>query len=717
MSWQEAFRALCDAKDRRARYRVVDTVFFATPSSWVSTTADGTLVCVELTSARSTEIRASFLRQAGVERPGSGMRPGSSGASAAGKSPRRSNTFRNVAVAWVGPPHERERRDLNERTLDSIVDGIGARSFGGDSVEVHSDIIALQPFLMPRRPGTVYHTVLVQHEDVGAPSVYVRRVRFDVSTAKPEALPAAEQDIKGALTICAADVARSLTRPSRSVARLSLEFVVDANRELWLARVVDLQYEGDDDVEQPPQPPPGAPPRTAAAAKPGSAASDSRAVAALQKQLYRAQQSESDLTEALKRKTKRAAASAARLQEVLQRAKTEEAAAEPLRRKLKSECDTARATRRELAAANEQIRVRTADHTAATAALQAQLDALTLLSLQTRDTHGDSAAVRETLRQVEADALVAREVATSARQSAAREASAAASAARRLVDSEAERDEAQVAYASCERELANARSALATATSSAASERAAREGGDSEANAALQGKAMRALQQQLRDALRASARDARKVQAVQKVAGNASAAAARSRASEQRAVTALRVVKEEHAVLVRKEEEAAQLAARTPVHVSAPPRLPSLSAADALRSCASSAVLASASAATAAMSMSLSATMVAFQAKAALDKETRTAYRESLLTVKGDASSLQGELRLALSSQTQLIEAARQSVLDEHMEEQRALRRAAHMIETAADATIKKMQRAHRQTQRAAAHEINELRMLLEERK
>ena len=34
-----------------------------------------------------------------------------------------------------------------------------------------------------------------------------------------------------------------------------------------------------------------------------------------------------------------------------------------------------------------------------------------------------------------------------------------------------------------------------------------------------------------------------------------------------------------------------------------------------------------------------------------------------------------------------------------------------------ADATIKKMQRAHRQTQRAAAHEINELRMLLEERK
>lgn len=377
MPWEEVFETLCRVKaSSRARFRIIDTVFVGKPSSWVSTASDGARKRVKLMAdEHSAAIRTSFLRQAGAEkRPGSGRRPGSGGAGL-GKSPRRSNTFRNVAVAWVGPPHARERRDLNERDLNAMIDGIGSPGFNFAKVrQVRGELVALQPFVMPRLPGTVYHTVLVRHD--GVPSVFARRVRLDVSSAAPEPLPASEHDLDDALVVCTNFIARALG----DVARLGLEFVVDAHRELWLARVLDHQRGGDADrgdggggagggarVGALPTPLSHA----TKAVAPGDAGDDA-VVDDLRQQLRRAHRSEIDIAEALKVRTQWAADSAERLKAALQDAN----GAELLGCELSAERDAAAAMQRELDGASAQLAAGEVEHARAVGALQAQLAAM-----------------------------------------------------------------------------------------------------------------------------------------------------------------------------------------------------------------------------------------------------------------------------------------------------------------------------------------------------
>jgi hypothetical protein len=117
----------------------------------------------------------------------------------------------------------------------------------------------------------------------------------------------------------------------------------------------------------------------------------------------------------------------------------------------------------------------------------------------------------------------------------------------------------------------------------------------------------------------------------------------------------------------------------------------------------------------------MSATVAAFDAHDARAAEMRMAYRETLQMARGDAARAKAELRIGAKRAEEAarkhaleVASATQSVAEEHVDEQRALRQTVSMIETAADATIKMMQRSHRKTQRAAAAEISELRSLLD---
>ena len=313
-------------------------------------------------------------------------------------------------------------------------------------------------------------------------------------------------------------------------------------------------------------------------------------------------------------------------------------------------------------------------------------------------------AARATLREVEADAHLARKVATSARKNAALEAKAAASAGRRLVDTEAALDSMRSAFASCELERANARGGSASVRDAVAVEaaRAARAEAKHEQSAALQASAMRALQQQLRDAMRNAARDAersaqRKIAVAQQVAKDATALAKRERAAAKRAAAALCIVKDEHAELVRVQAVEAAAAAEATRRAPSPPpaaraRAPRAAAAGATDGATesaaanapfaatvhtSSAATTASFAAAAAMSAAMSATMAAFEAHDARAAEMRTAYRETLQTARGDAARAKAEQRIGAkrteeAARKHAIEVAlaKQSVVEEHVDEQ-----------------------------------------------